>query len=225
MRSTCKKDDFFSDSGVTMRNFEFLRIWRSRRDALLALALAFAFALAPAAVRAQAPAATQAPPAAAQAPQATAAPAPVDWAERDRKFQAQLAQINAFTKARQVSVDELQAKLKKGEKIVLLDVREPEENQESALAGARLAVPKQVRTMPLDDIPADATVVTYCTAGYRSGLAAVILEGRLGRPVYTLNGGIIEWYNRGGQVVDPAGKPVNRVNAVEEPWISYVHPR
>jgi rhodanese-related sulfurtransferase len=201
-----------------MRSFESTRIWRPLRDALLALALASA--LAPA-VRAQAPAATQAP----QAPQAAAAPTPVDWAERDRKFQAQLAQINAYTKARQISVDELQDRLKKGEKIVLLDVREAEENEESALPGARLALPKQVRTMPLDNIPADATVVTYCTAGYRSGLAAVILEGRLGRPVYTLNGGIIEWYNRGGQVVDPAGRPVNRVNAVEEPWISYVHPR
>src|SRR6185295_3410166 len=153
------------------------------------------------------------------------APAPVDWAQRDREFGVQVAEVNARTKARQVTAEELQARLAKKEKIVLLDVREPQENEVSALPGARLTVPKEVRTMPLDDIPADATVVTYCTAGYRSGLAAVILEGRLGRTVYTLSGGIIEWYNRGLQVLDPSGRPVNRIDAVMEPWISYVHPR
>lgn len=157
-------------------------------------------------------------------PKAPAA-ASVDRAQLDQEFAAKLEEINAITKARQVSADELQARLKKGEKIVVLDVREPQEREVSALPGSRLALPSEVRTMPLEDIPADATVVTYCTAGYRSGFAAVILEGRLGRPVYTLNGGIIDWYNRGGTVVDPSGKPVNRVDGVEEPWTSYVHPR
>jgi rhodanese-related sulfurtransferase len=182
--------------------------------------LALAFALVPA-TGAQTPTVQSGTPAAvAPAPQA-----PVDWARRDQEFGTKLAQINAYTKARQITVEELQARIKKGEKIVLLDVREPHENQVSALPGAKLVLPKEVRTVPLDDIPADATVITYCTAGYRSGLAAVILEGRLGRPIYTLNGGIIEWYNRGGKVVDPSGKPVNDVDAVEEPWTSYVHPR
>ena len=178
--------------------------------------------LAPAA-GAQAP--TVQPKTQAVAPAPPAPPASVDWKQRDQEFGTKVAQINDYTKARQVTVDELQARVKKGEKIVLLDVREPHENQVSALPGAKLIIPKEVRTVPLDDIPADATVITYCTAGYRSGLAAVILEGRLGRPVYTLSGGIIEWYNRGGKVVDRSGKPVDDVDAVEEPWTSYVHPR
>ncbi len=152
-------------------------------------------------------------------------PAAVDWAQRDQEFATKLEEINAITKARQVSVEDLQARLKKGEKIVVLDVREPQEREVSALPGSRPAPPDNVRTMPLEDIPADATVVTYCTAGYRSGMAAVILEGRLGRPVYSLNGGIIDWYNHGGTVVDPSSKPVNRIDAVAEPWTSYVHPR
>lgn len=180
------------------------------------MALALAFVLVPE-TRAQTPTAVQETP--------PAASAPVDWTQRDREFGVKVAEINALTKARQITVEELQARLTKREKIVLLDVREPHENAMSALPGARLALPKEVRTMPLDDIPADATVVTYCTAGYRSGLAAVILEGRLGRPIYTLRGGIIEWYNRGHQVLDPSGRPVNRIDAVMEPWISYVHPR
>lgn len=177
--------------------------------------MALAFSLVPA--TAQTPSTTQ--------ETSAASAAAVDWAQRDREFGEKVAKINALTKARQITIEELQTRLKKAEKIVLLDVREPHENELSALPGAQLALPQEVRTMPLDGIPADATVVTYCTAGYRSGLAAVILEGRLGRPIYTLSGGIIEWYNRGHQVVDPSGKPVNRIDAVMEPWISYVHPR
>jgi rhodanese-related sulfurtransferase len=168
---------------------------------------------------AQAPAAVAEPPAA-----APAAPA-VDWAQKDQEFKKMMEQINLQTKARQISTAELQEKLKKGEKVVLLDTREAKEKEVSGLPGARLVLPTTVREMPLEDIPADATVVTYCTAGYRSGLAAVILEERLGRPVYTLYGGIIDWFNQGGQVVDTAGKPVNQIDSWGEPWSSYVHPR
>src|SRR6185295_7017863 len=196
-----------------MRNSRSGQRWHPLREASF---LALAFALVPA-TGAQTPTAT---------PEIrAAASAPVNWTQRDREFETKVAEINALTKARQITVEEFQDRLTKGEKIVLLDVREPHENEVSALPGARLALPKGVRTMPLDDIPTDATVVTYCTAGYRSGLAAVILEGRLGRPIYTLSGGIIEWYNRGLQVLDPSGRPVNRIDAVMEPWISYVHPR
>lgn len=197
-----------------MRKPKSGRIWVFGAP-VVALALALTVAST---TRAQTPAAAPAAP-------AVSAPAPVNWAQRDREFETKVGKINAVTKARQMTIEELQAHLKKGDKIALLDVREVKENQVSALPGARLVLPDQVSTIPLDDIPADATVVTYCTAGYRSGMAAVALEGRLGRPVYTLAGGIIEWYNRGGKVVDPTGKPVNSVDGVEEPWISYVHPR
>ncbi len=109
--------------------------------------------------------------------------------------------------------------------MVILDVRELKEMQVSMLPGARPAVPDQIRSRPLGDLPPDATVVTYCTAGYRSGLAAVELEKRLGRPVYNLDGGILAWFNQGGQVLDPGGRPVDRIDAWGEPWTSFVHPR
>lgn len=154
-----------------------------------------------------------------------APPATADQAEKDRSFRRRVDAINLLNRARLISGADLQEKLKKGERVVLLDVREPKENQVSALPGARLAVPDKIETMPLDDLPADATVVTYCTVGGRSGKAAVALEKRLGRPVYNLDGGIIEWFNHGGQVVDPSGKPVDRIDAWGEPWSSFVHPR
>lgn len=154
-----------------------------------------------------------------------APPATADQAEKDRAFRRRVDGINLMTRARLISAADLQEKLKKGERVVLLDVREPKEMQVSALPGARPAVPDKIATLPLDDLPADATVVAYCTVGGRSGKAAVALEKRLGRPVYNLDGGIIEWFNHGGQVVDPTGKPVDRIDAWGEPWSSFVHPR
>ena len=70
---------------------------------------------------------------------------------------------------------------------------------------------------PLGDLPEDAMVVTYCTVGYRSGKAAVELEKRLGRPVYNLDGGILAWFNQGGEVLDPGGRPVDKIDAWGEP--------
>lgn len=154
-----------------------------------------------------------------------APPATGDRAEMDRSFRKRVDAINLLTRARLISVAELQEKVKNGERVVILDVREPKEMQVSSLPGARLAVPNQIETMPLTDIPADATVVTYCTVGGRSGKAAVLLERRLGRPVFNLDGGIVEWFNRGGEVIDPSGQPVDRIDAWGEPWSSYVHPR
>ena len=154
-----------------------------------------------------------------------APPATSDQAEKDLSFRKRVDAINLLTRARLISVAELQEKMKRGERVVILDVREPKEMQVSSLPGARLAVPGQIETMPLTEIPADATVVTYCTVGGRSGKAAVLLERRLGRPVYNLDGGIVEWFNRGGEVVDPSGQPVDRIDGWGEPWSSFVHPR
>ncbi len=156
---------------------------------------------------------------------AAAPPAAVDWAQKDRELRKRNDEVNVKTGARQISPADLQERLKRGERLVILDVREPEEMAVSALPGARPAPLAEVGTMPLNGIPADATVVTYCTVGYRSGKAAVALERRLGRPVYNLDGGIIGWFNGGGQVKDPSGKPVDRINSWGEPWSSYVHPR
>ncbi|HEX5719280.1 MAG TPA: rhodanese-like domain-containing protein, partial [Thermoanaerobaculia bacterium] len=105
-----------------------------------------------------------------------AAPATADWTQKDRELRKKVDEINSKTGARQISAADLEERLKRGERIVILDVREPKEMEVSALPGARLAPSGEVRTMPLNGIPADATVVTYCTVGYRSGKAAVVLE-------------------------------------------------
>ncbi|MBI4584601.1 MAG: rhodanese-like domain-containing protein [Planctomycetes bacterium] len=147
-----------------------------------------------------------------------------EQARLDREYEELVRGFNRKTGARAVTVAEVRKRFAAGENILFLDIREPEENAVAALPGARLIPPSKVREAALD-FPAGATLMTYCTAGYRSGLAAVELEKRLQRPVYNLSGGIIAWFNAGGEVVGPAGKPADRIHPYSDEWGRYVRPR
>ncbi len=152
-----------------------------------------------------------------------------DANELEREFEALVAGYDEKTGARQILVDDLLRRRGTDEQVVLVDVREPREHSVSALDGAVLLPLARVRTAVPDDLPipaGEALVVAYCTAGYRSGLAAVQLEKLLGRPVHSLHGGIIAWFNAGGRVVDPAdGSERDEIDAFGPQWSRYVRPR
>jgi adenylyltransferase/sulfurtransferase len=101
---------------------------------------------------------------------------------------------------RQITVEELSARMAAGERLVLLDVRQPWEHETAALPGSVL-IPLDELTSRADEleVPEGAAVVAYCHHGVRSLSAAAILE-RLGHPgVMSLRGGIDAWSLR----VDP----------------------
>lgn len=85
------------------------------------------------------------------------------------------------------------------DELVLLDVRTPEEQRVSHLQDARHlnASNPDIETLA---IPAGATVVVYCSIGYRS--ATIIEElGQAGiQNVYNLEGGLFDWANQGRPV-------------------------
>ncbi len=87
---------------------------------------------------------------------------------------------------------ELKARLDKGEKLVLLDVREPHEAAIARIEGSRL--------IPLNDLPGrvselDSTdsIVAYCHHGLRSASATAFLRSAGFRKVQNLSGGIDHW--------------------------------
>lgn len=92
-----------------------------------------------------------------------------------------------------ITVDELKAKLDKGEDVLLLDVREPEEHAEFNIGG-RLLPLGQVRNMVFDSIEdwENEDLVVYCRSGNRSGQACQILESA-GYNVTNLVGGMLAW--------------------------------
>ncbi len=125
------------------------------------------------------------------------------------------------TGARRISAAELKGRLRQEQAVVLVDTRERPEFDVGHLRGAILLPPTQLADRP-PELPEDALVVTYCTAGYRSGLASVELERRLGRNVYSLTGGIIGWFNSGGPIVDKQERTADQIHAYSDEWKKYV---
>lgn len=99
-----------------------------------------------------------------------------------------------------ISVEELKARLDKGESLNLVDVREPGEHAEFNIGGILLPLGK-VQTMQTDDIDGlkDQEVICYCRSGNRSGQACLILETAGFTNVKNLTGGMLTWQDRIGR--------------------------
>ena len=105
---------------------------------------------------------------------------------------------NAKQRIREVSVDDVKTKLDRGEKFVLVDVREESEWAKDHLPGA-IHLGKGVIERDVEERVPDlnAAVVLYCGGGYRSALAADNLQQMGYRDVLSMDGGIREWREKG----------------------------
>jgi len=83
---------------------------------------------------------------------------------------------------------------------LLLDVRTPREWQQLRIAGS-VNVPLNRLPERLSGLPRDRRILVHCAGGYRSSIAAGLLQ-RAGLPVVELGGGVAAW--------DRAGLPVQR---------------
>lgn len=87
---------------------------------------------------------------------------------------------------------EVEAWLRAGRRLVLLDVRTPEEHALSRLAGSRL-VPLAALPARLGELDARDEIVAYCHYGPRSAYATQLLRGNGFARVWNLAGGIDAW--------------------------------
>ncbi|MEP6674519.1 MAG: rhodanese-like domain-containing protein [Ferruginibacter sp.] len=95
-----------------------------------------------------------------------------------------------------ITVEEVKARVDAGEKLNLIDVREPHENADFNIGGILLPLGK-VQTMQIDEIEdlRNEEVILYCRSGNRSGQAALIL-GQMGfTNLKNLTGGMLAWQN------------------------------
>lgn len=90
-----------------------------------------------------------------------------------------------------IDVAELKERLDKGEKIYLIDVRQPEEIAAYNIGGIALPLGK-IQSMQTEDIEPlkEKEVVCYCRSGIRSMMAAVVLEQLGFHNVKNLAGGM-----------------------------------
>jgi sulfur-carrier protein adenylyltransferase/sulfurtransferase len=106
------------------------------------------------------------------------------------------ATVNSAT---EITATELKQRLDRGDKLRIIDVREPHEYQINRIAGSTL--------IPLGDIPKrvgeldpDAEFVMQCKSGARSAKAADFLRSQGFKRVLNLKGGILGWIDQ----VDPS---------------------
>jgi rhodanese-related sulfurtransferase len=87
---------------------------------------------------------------------------------------------------------ELQASLKAGEDLMLLDVRSPDEHVAGAIPGSTLIPLGAVRAR-MSEIPRDKRVVAYCKSSLRAWEASRILAGAGFENIEILDGGYMAW--------------------------------
>lgn len=105
---------------------------------------------------------------------------------------------DAKKRIREVTIDEVKAKLDRGERFLLIDVREESEYAADHLPGA-VHLGKGIIERDVEDrVPDQNTpVVLYCGGGFRSALAADNLQKMGYTHVLSMDGGIRGWREKG----------------------------
>ena len=111
---------------------------------------------------------------------------------------------DAKSRIREVSVTETQARLKQNSEAKLIDVREDNEFEAAHAAGAthlgKGIIERDIETQAPDK---DAELILYCGGGYRSALAADVLQKMGYTNVWSMAGGWRAWTESGAEIETP----------------------
>lgn len=105
---------------------------------------------------------------------------------------------DARTRVQELTIDQVKAKLDRGEKFHLVDVREESEWGKDHLPRA-IHLGKGVIERDVEQRIPDtaAEIVLYCGGGFRSALAADNLQKMGYTNVYSMDGGVRGWREKG----------------------------
>ena len=95
-----------------------------------------------------------------------------------------------------ITSNQARSLMAKKDRLVLLDVRTPEEYRQAHLKGS-LLIPLGDLTRRVQEIPRDRPVLGYCAVGARSVSAAGFLASKGYREVYNMSDGLVGWYRNG----------------------------
>jgi sulfur-carrier protein adenylyltransferase/sulfurtransferase len=99
----------------------------------------------------------------------------------------------------EIDVVELKQKIDRGDKFVLIDVREPHEYKICSIPGAKL-IPLGEFPQHVGEFDKDADIVIHCRSGMRSAKACAVLKQNGFEHVRNVVGGILAWSDK----VDPS---------------------
>ncbi len=94
----------------------------------------------------------------------------------------------------EITTGSLKSKIDQGDKLNMIDVREPSEREEFNIGGKHIPLGR-FRNDDIDELDElkDQEVIVYCRSGNRSGQAALILENKGFTNVNNLKGGMKKW--------------------------------
>jgi len=100
-----------------------------------------------------------------------------------------------------ITAEQVKARMDAGEKLNLLDVREPHERAEFNIGGFHIPL-GMIQRMQIDEIEGmqDQELIVYCRSGNRSGQACLILETMGFTKTNNLAGGMLSWQEKIGRV-------------------------
>jgi rhodanese-related sulfurtransferase len=105
---------------------------------------------------------------------------------------------DARSRVRELTVDDVKKRLDRGDKLLLIDVREESEWAKGHLPGA-VHLGKGIIERDVEERVPDpgAEMVLYCGGGYRSALAADNLQKMGYTNVWSMDGGYRDWKEKG----------------------------
>jgi phage shock protein E len=101
-----------------------------------------------------------------------------------------------------VSAPEAKALIARTSRLLIVDVRTPDEFRQAHLRGAKL-IPLSELEKRAQEIPKDRPLLVYCAVGARSLKAARFLSSKGYPEVYQISDGLIGWYKNGFPVERP----------------------
>lgn len=108
--------------------------------------------------------------------------------------------------------------LKSTGNVHLLDAREKAEFDVSHIKGATWVGYEDFSLERVEGLEPTDTILVYCSVGYRSEKVSEQLVEAGFLNVKNLYGGIFEWKNQNGEVVDSTGKSTESVHAFDKTW-------
>ena len=96
-----------------------------------------------------------------------------------------------------ITVEELKKRIDAGEKINLVDVREPHENADFNIGGTLIPL-GNILSMQIDELEdlKEKEVICYCRSGNRSGQACMFLDAMGFKNTKNLTGGMLAWQEK-----------------------------
>ena len=104
----------------------------------------------------------------------------------------------------------------------VLDTREAEEFNISHIPNARMVGYDEFDLASVASIPKDDTIIVYCSIGYRSERIGEKLLGAGYTQVFNLYGGIFNWKNKNGVVLDASNDTTERVHTYNKSWSRFL---